>query len=110
MDDDYCQLCDRDFSSAHALDQHLRNSTIHDFDCLSCQLHFKSSSALRRHKRNSENHNICVPCNLDFHQYEGLEDHDVKEHNMCRECGRLFDSPSNRKHVRVSPLPDALPL
>ena len=110
MDYGYCPICDRYFSSAHALDQHLRNSAIHNFDCMSCGVHFKSRSALCLHQRNSEYHNICTPCNIDFGHYVGLVNHDVKEHNMCRECGRYFDTPSNRTHVRDSPLLNASPL
>ena len=95
----YCDVCDRYFPSPVALGQHLRMSDRHMYDCRRCEKHMNASHALAQHVRDSARHHVCGACDLDFETGDGLATHEESEHNMCPECGRYFDTPSNLFHV-----------
>jgi hypothetical protein len=52
----HCVLCNRDFRSGEALQQHKRDSPNHKFDCTTCDRRFKSDTALAQHLKNAAVH------------------------------------------------------
>ncbi|KAH8879179.1 hypothetical protein GQ53DRAFT_800349 [Thozetella sp. PMI_491] len=124
----HCGPCDRSFPSGDALQQHLRTSRHHVYDCTRCQKHFDSHGARDQHVRDSPRHNICddcpqkpdfdteseleehqeevhhccTDCDQEFGTSEQLAQHDVSKHNMCNVCGNYFDSPSNLASHRLT--------
>lgn len=51
-----CVLCDRNFNSDKALQQHKKYSPAHNFNCTICNRHFSSDTALVQHKRDAPVH------------------------------------------------------
>ncbi|KAI8938798.1 hypothetical protein NX059_004661 [Plenodomus lindquistii] len=51
-----CVVCDRDFKSDEALQQHKRDSPAHKFDCITCNRPFRNEQSLAQHNRDSPIH------------------------------------------------------
>ena len=52
----YCGLCDGEFIRDEALQQHVRDSSMHKFDCTTCDRHFGSDETLAQHFQNAAVH------------------------------------------------------
>jgi hypothetical protein len=67
----YCQDCDRHFTNVAALQQHISNSSAHQYvyECDRCDRVFNRESALNQHKA-VLNHwkppHYCEPCDRSF--------------------------------------------
>ncbi|KAF2113010.1 hypothetical protein BDV96DRAFT_579575 [Lophiotrema nucula] len=100
--------------------------------CVRCDRSFRSQQALRQHLRDSYNHHPCNGCGLDCHSWDDIVEHcriegcrtfcqgcdegdgslwvpdsrayweHVEEENVCTQCGRHFDSPSNLTHHKLT--------
>ena len=66
-----CKTCDRSFSSASSLAQHLRDSPVNapTFDCDTCDRSFSSASSLAQHLRDSPVHASIFDCYTCDHAY-----------------------------------------
>lgn len=74
-----CEECDRTYKSNSALQQHLRDSSVHTstFECEHCQRTFSSEQALQQH-RESPAHRMtfhCDSCDQDFNNKQALLQH-----------------------------------
>ncbi len=67
----FCHRCDRFFSDFHALDQHERDSTVHN-KCYTCQLDFDTPVGLKEHYVQSPRHSFCQYCRIHFDDDEDL--------------------------------------
>lgn len=87
-----CSRCDRNFSSHHALEQHLEDSPRHHF-CRDCNRNFTTKTALTHHWRDSSKHSYCEDCDELFDDDDELEEHWFKSssHFYCQECDEHFD-------------------
>ncbi|KAH9915944.1 uncharacterized protein BXZ73DRAFT_106010 [Epithele typhae] len=84
-----CYPCDRWFNSEQALEQHLENSSAHNY-CSSCERDFASSGALEQHYSQSKRHAYCRECEEHFGDFEDLYEHYADEHIWCESCHKLF--------------------
>ncbi|KAK6997087.1 hypothetical protein R3P38DRAFT_1942372 [Favolaschia claudopus] len=97
-DTSYCQLCDREFKDAHALQQHIENADVHLF-CKECQRQFDDREAICQHLAASGSHYWCFPCWKDFGSYKKLESHCGSAHSgrgkqyECPLCDEEFRNP-----------------
>ncbi|EGN93768.1 hypothetical protein SERLA73DRAFT_126614 [Serpula lacrymans var. lacrymans S7.3] len=86
----FCDYCDRYFSNAHALSQHLRYSDNHNFPCWSCGVEFSTRTGLKEHYVQSRNHAYCQYCDEHFEDREDLIDHNHDNHSYCPSCNKVF--------------------
>ena len=97
----YCARCNRDFNSAAALNDHLRDSSRHHICPICGPSHdFVDAEDLEEHQ--DENHFSCDVCNILCDQQSDLKTHLISKHHGCRACLRSFDSSNSLKHVRTS--------
>ena len=98
-----CVLCNRDFASSTALQQHNRDAPAHTFACTTCNRHFASEEAFHQHLANSPAHTLsfdCESCNQSFGSEDALDQHlqnspvhlNVPTVNRCGACDRSFGS------------------
>ena len=108
-----CGTCDRYFGSKDALEQHLRDSTVHapSFYCDTCDRYFDCKRALDQHLRDSPVHAQsfdCDTCDKCFGSKEALDQHlrnsPVHAPSFdCDTCDRQFDSKKALdQHLRDS--------
>ncbi|KAJ5246901.1 hypothetical protein N7468_001884 [Penicillium chermesinum] len=85
----WCDECERIFVSAESLEDHRRHAIVHQHICKDCQRAFPSTQALRQHYEYSSAHHICFYCDNwpDFHAVSSLDDHLLKVHFYCFDCG-----------------------
>jgi hypothetical protein len=114
-----CEACDRPFVNDHALQQHLRDSPVHQrtfssneaplqhrrdsvipiptFSCETCNKSFGSNQALQQHLQNSPVHKPtfkCETCDISFRSDEALQEH-LREsivHNPTFNCAACKES------------------
>ncbi|TLD22157.1 hypothetical protein PspLS_08159 [Pyricularia sp. CBS 133598] len=75
-----CVSCDRVFVSEESLQQHLRDSPVHDlvYECKKCNRSFNSEESLQQHVRDSPAHAQsfdCEMCDRAFKTDEALQQH-----------------------------------
>jgi hypothetical protein len=73
----YCEECDRQFDTYHAVDQHLTKSYSHRPDsaleCRYCPAFFRYTADRNRHL--VEEHNVCLICDKSFSSSRAREQH-----------------------------------
>lgn len=101
-DDDYeCEVCDRYFSSARALNDHLTYAAVHRGRwCKRCEEQFDSRAELDSHKARSVYHYVCVLCHVDCLTRYELDEHMTDEHFQCEACLKWSSSACDlRSHI-----------
>ncbi|KAL9712286.1 hypothetical protein Ac2012v2_005363 [Leucoagaricus gongylophorus] len=116
----FCTPCNRSFRTSAAYQQHLANSSAHQFDsdtktvtnssesdvseaetyCYSCNRSFVSNSALNNHLSYSSAHNWCFVCSRDFASEQALAQHNASPAHKgksykCLFCDNMFKTPSS---------------
>lgn len=72
--------------------------------CDRCNRWFNNNHDYHQHIRNSPLHFVCWDCNIDFEDWDGLEEHYEVEHHYCSECRKLFKNEHGlQEHCRQSP-------
>jgi len=92
----WCDRCERSFPHQSALNQHFRDSYVHNY-CFRCDRDFVSPSALAQHKANSSSHNICRKCGKDFSDTVDLDEHIEDSHWHCERCDTFTNSEDELK-------------
>ncbi|KAG6917372.1 hypothetical protein DXG01_002747 [Tephrocybe rancida] len=99
----YCERCDRDFPSWHALTQHENNSPRHNV-CDDCGFDFPTWTGLKEHYVQSPRHSYCQKCDEHFDDTYDLEEHYDEAHFWCRPCNKFFVNAFGlNEHYRQSP-------
>ncbi|KAK6507771.1 hypothetical protein TWF481_006194 [Arthrobotrys musiformis] len=69
--------------------------------CRRCQRSFVHNRAFQDHLDDSSRHNFCFVCDADFPDSDGRDQHQRDQHNACSDCDRAFDTPSQLSaHLR----------
>ena len=103
----YCALCNRNFPSEKAFDQHFTNASKHKFDCRFCNQHFESQFAHSQHFKKCPVHSECCICREDVDLESDLG---VAGLRMCEKCLEDFTSMSDLEEEEVSfPFPIIAP-
>ncbi|KAK6342314.1 hypothetical protein TWF718_007717 [Orbilia javanica] len=69
--------------------------------CRRCQRQFRNNHAFQDHIDNSSYHNFCFVCDMDFRDPENRDKHEKDKHNACSDCERTFAAPSQLSaHMR----------
>lgn len=99
-----CHYCYRAFCNELSLQQHLKNSSVHEW-CDRCQQAFNSATAKQQHLNNSTSYHPCTLCSSssssssaaaaaasnkvpDFFSYRDLKDHLENFHHFCTACNQ----------------------
>ncbi|KAF9469554.1 hypothetical protein BDZ94DRAFT_1278770 [Collybia nuda] len=98
----YCDRCQRQFNSRHALKQHEADSPFH-YICDECGIDFDSWTGRKEHWVQSPYHHYCQHCSEHFPDDDELESHYEDNHPYCGRCRRIFKSNFGlREHYRQS--------
>jgi hypothetical protein len=98
----YCHRCQRSFRTWDALDRHTRHSRKHN-ECPECDFDGTSWDDLLGHCYEQGCRIVCEGCNDGQGSHWPVDRRAYDEHmiteNVCDECDRHFDSPSNLYQV-----------
>ncbi|KAH6876037.1 hypothetical protein BKA58DRAFT_437990 [Alternaria rosae] len=101
----WCQRCNRPYGTINALDQHVRDSPKHH-DCPECDFDADTWDELLDHCRDEGCRTVCQDCDDgDGIHYDPQSDeywNHVEEFNVCIQCERHFDSPTNLHQHQLS--------
>ena len=99
----YCHRCDRYFRNQHAINQHFQYSWSHH-ECPECNFDGEDYEELKQHYYKTEHRIVCDGCNdgdgANWSNRGAYQRHLIDE-NVCTECDRHFDTPSNLHYVRL---------